>query len=83
MKSYYSFLETGLLEKLGESLKHVPQYKIEEQIQERIKSAAERSRILAQSELVLKMILKGMDFKDIAELSGLSIEEIEQLKNEN
>lgn len=82
-KSYYSFLESGLLEKLGESLKHVPQYKIEEQVQERIKNAAERSRILAQSEFVLKMIARGMDIQDISELSGLSVEEIELLKNEN
>ena len=43
----------------------------------------ERSAILAKSEIILAMLSKGMSFEDIAELTGLSVEEIERLESEN
>ena len=82
-RSYYSFKDSGLLDILGQSTKYVPAYELEQRMRERAKEIAERSVVLAKSEMVLAMLSKGIDDKDIAEISGLSIEEIEQLREEN
>ncbi len=82
-RSYLSFRETGLLETLQQSLKYVPAYEVKQRMLKQAKEFAERSLILAKSEMVLTMLSKGIDLVDISEITGLSIEEIEQLKNEN
>lgn len=82
-RSYLSFRETGLLETLQQSLKYVPAYEIEKRWRARAKEMEERSAILAKSEIILAMLSKGMSFEDIAELTGLSVEEIERLESEN
>ncbi len=82
-RSYLSFRETGLLETLQKSLKYVPAYEIEQRIRDRAKEISERSAVLIKSEMVLMMLDKGLSLKDITDISGLSVEEIEMLKNEN
>ena len=82
-RSYLSFRETGLLETLQKSLKYVPAYEIEQKMREQAKESSERGGILARSEIVLTMLSKGMSIEDIAELTKVSVEEIELLKNEN
>jgi uncharacterized protein YerC len=37
---------------------------------------------MAKSEIVLKMLSKGVSLQDISDYTGISIEEIEQLKRE-
>ncbi len=78
-----SFRETGLLETLQQSLKYVPPYEIKQQMKERAAELIERGGILARSEIVLLMLSQGLTNEEIKRFTGLSIEEIEQLKNEN
>ena len=82
-RSYLSFRETGLLETLQQSLKYVPAYEIKQRMLAQAKEFAERSLILAKSEMVLTMLAKGITYADIAEITGLSVEEIERLESEN
>lgn len=82
-RSYLSFRETGLLESLQQSLKYVPAYEVKQRMLAQAKEFAERSLILAKSEMVLTMLAKGMNFHDISEITGLSVEEIELFKNES
>lgn len=82
-RSYLSFRESGLLATLQKSLKYVPAYEVKQRMLEQAKEHAERSVILAKSEMVLTMLSKGMRLEDIEEITGLSVEEIEQLKREN
>lgn len=82
-RSYLSFRESGLLATLQKSLKYVPAYEVEQRMKERAAELMEKGGILARSEMVLTMLNKGMRLDDIAEITGLSVEEIEQLKREN
>lgn len=82
-RSYYSFNDSGLMDTLRKSTKYVPAYEIEKQMRERAKEIADRSVILAKSEMVLAMLSKGINIQDIAEISGLPVEEVEQLRDEN
>jgi DNA repair protein RadC len=82
-RSYLSFRETGLLETLKKSLKYVPAYELEQKMRDQARENSERGGILARSEIVLTMLSKGMSIEDIAELTKVSVEEIEQLKKEN
>lgn len=82
-RSYLSFRETGLLKTLQESLKYVPAYEVEQRMKERANELLEKGGILARSEMVLTMLSKGMRLEDISEITGVSVEEVEQLKREN
>jgi DNA repair protein RadC len=82
-RSYLSFRESGLLEILQESLKYVPAYEMEQRMKERANDLMEKGGTLARSEMVLAMLAKGMSFEDIAELTKVSVDEIERLKEEN
>lgn len=77
-----SLRETGLLETLQKSLKYVPAYEIEQRMKERAAELLEKGGTLARSEMVLTMLGKGLSIQDIAEISGLSVEEIKLLKRE-
>lgn len=79
-RSYYSFEVSGLLDKLKLSTKYVPPYILEERLRKEAQVIAEKSVVLRESEIVLKMLSKGVDIQDIAEYTGLSIEEIEALE---
>ena len=47
-RSYYSFLESGLLRKLQESTEYVPTYKIEERLRKEAKANSERDVVMAK-----------------------------------
>ncbi|PSK86878.1 JAB domain-containing protein [Taibaiella chishuiensis] len=66
--SFYSFAESGLLKALQASVKYVPPYLIAEQIRE--DKAKEMARTMKQ---------KGYSIIEIAELTGLSPEQIRDL----
>ena len=79
--SYYSFVDTGLLLKLSKSKKYVLKFKKEE---ERLKNLGKKEG-KKEGVKIGKMIMakgmkkKGIDVKLIAELSGLTEEQIEKL----
>lgn len=79
-KSYYSFKDSGLLEELSHSLKYVPPYVLEARYK---KEAAEMNTVLAQSKTALVLLKNDVRIELVSEATGLSIEEIEQLRNEN
>lgn len=81
-RSFLSFRETGLLATLNKSLKYVPPYEVEQRMKDRANEIAERSAILAKSEIVLSMLTQSLTVKEISKFTGLSVEEIEMLKNE-
>ncbi|MEK6699948.1 MAG: JAB domain-containing protein [Nitrospirota bacterium] len=72
-EGYYSFTDSGLLKKISLSQKYVLPYKQEE---ERIQKRGEKKKTV---EMARAMKKKGMDLALIAEVSGLSIKEIEKL----
>lgn len=82
-KTYYSFRSSGLLDVLKQSLKYAPPYELERKMQERAKELTERGATLAKSDMVLKGFEKGLSIELIAELTGLSIEEIKLIKSGN
>lgn len=81
-RSYYSFLESGLLETLQKSLKYVPPYEVEQRMRERAQVIAERSATLAKSEIVMSMLTTELTFEEISRFTGLSVAEIKALKKE-
>lgn len=82
-RSYLSFRQTGLLDSLKKSLKYVPPYEVEQRMKERAIEIAERSAILAKSEIVLTMLEQGLTIEEISKFTGLSQEEVRMLQNEN
>jgi len=82
-QSYMSFRETGLLDELKASKRFVPQYQLEQEMRKRAEELSERGAILAKSEIVLTMLSKGMSVADISEYTGISVEEIELLREED
>ncbi|MFT6501140.1 MAG: DNA repair protein RadC [Crocinitomicaceae bacterium] len=80
--SYYSFNASGLMAELKKSLKYVPAYEVEKKMRKEAELLAERSAVLAKSEVVLTMLRKGVDVNAISEYTGISIEEVELLKSE-
>lgn len=88
IKSYLSFKDIGLLEKLGQSTKWVPQFKLikrirkEEKIirQQAIKDVREKTLKKRNVEISKVLKKKGVDINIIIEASGLTKEEIEKLR---
>jgi DNA repair protein RadC len=76
-KSYYSFSNTGLLEKLSDSKKYVLPYKEEERIR---KETAELTKSKREREIARELKRKGIDDRIISAVTGLSEEEIKKLK---
>lgn len=75
-RNCYSFVETGLLAELEESLKYVPQFKIKERIKKEGEAGEERkARAMAKA-----MKEKGYKVAEIAELTGLSKHVVSRLK---
>lgn len=76
-KSYLSFLDIGLLEELEKSTKYVPTYElIDRAKKEAAAIAAKDSFILVAKELKRR----GMEAQAIAEITGLTVEEINKLR---
>ncbi len=81
--SYYSFVNTGLLEELEKSTKYVPAYvlkqRYEKELEEKISTKAENNKAKEMAKIMKK---KGMDIEIIMEISGLSKAVINRLKTE-
>jgi DNA repair protein RadC len=82
--SYHSFKESGLLQHLEMSTKYVPPYELERQFYEdnlkEVELALKEGEKKKQLEMVNKMLLKNKPVEEIVEFTGLSIEEIEEIK---
>ena len=80
-EGFMSFARTGLLEELGKSLKYVPKYKIAERIKALAKAEGRKEEKLKLSkEMAKKMKQRGDTPEAIAEITGLSIEEIKKIR---
>lgn len=94
-RSYYSFADTGLLAELQNSIRYVPPYELIERLQreaqeildrtqrqhrrelrDKTREATQKSRL----EVAKKLKRRGESDADIAELTGLSLEEVQQLR---
>ena len=80
-RKFYSFKDSGLLAELAKSEKYVLKYKKEE---ERIRKEGEKAGLkkgvkLKAVEMAKALKKKGVDVKVIAEVSNLSIKQIEKL----
>jgi DNA repair protein RadC len=78
-KSYYSFLDSGLLFKLESDTENVPNAVLEEIMK---REAAEFNFVKASSENVFAMYKDGLSHETIAKYSGLEIDEISKLISE-
>jgi DNA repair protein RadC len=76
-KSYLSFKDIGLLDELKKSTKYVPTYVLEQRIRKEVIEITTRKNNI---EIAKKMKRKGIDENTIAELTGLTLEEVEKLK---
>jgi DNA repair protein RadC len=79
-KSYYSFADSELLEKLSESKKYVLPYKEIERIKKEATETANKKRSI---EIAKAFKQQGLPIKNIARATGLNEEEIKQLKVPN
>ena len=76
-RKFYSFKDSGLLAELSKSEKYVLKYKKEEQ---RIRKEGEKKGLLKKAvEMARALKKKGIDVKVIAEVSKLSIKQIEKM----
>ena len=76
-RKFYSFKDSGLLAELSKSEKYVLKYKKEEQ---RIRKEGEKKGLLKKAvEMARALKKKGIDMKVIAEVSKLSIKQIEKM----
>jgi len=76
-RSYLSFKDIGLLDELKQSTKYVPKYVLEQRIK---KEASEIAKRKEKIEIAKQLKRKGIDENTIAEATGLTIEQVEQLK---
>lgn len=84
VNSYMSFVDTGLFEQLEQSLKWVPAYEIAERIKKQEKKIREQA-VQEEKEKAIKKVArnalkKGLPVDVIAELTGLTPEEIARIK---
>jgi len=82
-KSYYSFLDHGVMEELEQSLKYVPAYEIRKRYE---KAAQEIGEVKGEkrkaTEMAKAMKEEGIAIATIAKISGLSEAVIKRLKGE-
>jgi DNA repair protein RadC len=76
-KSYLSFVDIGLLEELGESTKYVPPYILVERIRAEASKIADKN---AKIEIAKELKRRGNAAETIAEITGLSVTDINQLR---
>ncbi len=76
-RSYMSFLDIGLMEELGMSTKWVPTYKLIESAKKEASEIAKKEKMI---EIAKEMKRRGIPNESIAEMSGLSLREVEELK---
>ena len=75
-KSYLSFKDAGLWDKLKKSTKYVPQYVLEQRMKDEATEIAKRNEKL---EIARAFKKSGVDDALIAINTGLSLEEVQQL----
>jgi len=76
-RSYLSFKDIGLLDELKQSTKYVPKYVLEQRIK---KEASEIAKRKEKIEIAKTMKRANEDVEKISAFTGLSIEQVEQLK---
>jgi DNA repair protein RadC len=82
-KDYYSFLDSGLLKELEQSLKYVPAYEIKRRYEKAAEEkGTEKGRKEERKEIARQMKKKGIDVELIMEFTGLSKGVIGRLKME-
>lgn len=84
VNSYMSFVDTGLFEQLEESTKWVPAFELIERIKKEEKKIRDQA-VQEEKEKTIKKVVKnarrkGLSVDDIAELTGLTPEEIAKIK---
>ncbi len=79
-KGYLSFAHTGLLRELLESTKYVPPYELVDRIQREAALLADRRVEEVRIQMTLRLKRRGVELETIAEVTGLSLEEIENIK---
>ena len=84
--SYYSFKESGTLERLQESTKHVPPYMLKEQIEESlkkgIKQGLQKGKQEEKLEIARTMLSKGYSTDEVKGLTGLDTKTITKLQQD-
>lgn len=79
--SYYSFANTGLLEKLSQSLKYVPAYIIKQRYEKAAqKEGKEEGKKEKAREMARAMKKKGYSVDEIAEITGIKKAIVNRLK---
>jgi DNA repair protein RadC len=76
-KSYLSFVDIGLLKELGKSIKYVPPYILIERAKEEAAKIAEKNKAI---DIAKELKRRGTEAETIAEITGLTISEINQLR---
>ena len=76
-KSYLSFKDTGILRELEKSTKYVPPYVLEKRIKKEASEIAQRKEKI---EIAKQLKRKGIEEVTIAESTGLTLEEVQNLK---
>ena len=76
-KSYLSFKDIGLLDKLEKSTKYVPPYVLAERIKKEATEIANKNKTI---EIAKTMKREGENIEKIALFTGLSIEEVKKLR---
>lgn len=76
-KSYLSFKDIGLLDKLEKSTKYVPPYVLAERIKKEATEIANKNKAI---EIAKTMKREGENIEKIALFTGLSIEEVKKLR---
>ena len=80
-KSYLSFADIGLMDELKLSTKWVPRYKEEQRIRKESKELGIKVGEEAKAkDVALRCLQRGMDVELTAEISGLSLKAVENLK---
>lgn len=84
VNSYMSFVDTGLFEQLEDSTKWVPAFELIERIKKEEKKIRDQA-VQEEKEKTIKKVVKiarrkGLSVDDIAELTGLTPEEIAKIK---
>jgi DNA repair protein RadC len=83
-RSYMSFRDTGLLDELKLSQKYVvPSLPLDDRLKLKAEQITEKNVIFAKSEMAVNMIKEGIHLETISRITGLSTEEIKQLRSEN
>jgi DNA repair protein RadC len=76
-KSYLSFADTGLLDKLGLSTKWVPTFELIDKAKKEALAIGAKNKAI---DIAKEMKRRGLPVETISELTGLSVKEVEWLK---